>query len=314
MAPEAREALLGLQAATPETHFSENLVENLIALYCYCLELEAPEECQRIVLYLLTKYQALIAPDAEKLPHLLSKHPERVLPLIKMMWSAAGKSLSLPLDPYEPVPTVASQCMSVKHSIEVLFDAREEGDFDLVITATKHEYKAHSYVLYAGWPYFRLMYDTGMRERHAHRLELGTATGGILPEVLELIIELCYHPDALETMDKRVDAILALHILHSAMYLRTSDTPTTAVEGLLQVAQHQAIHDVKLDNCIAVFKQATDFLAAEVALAAEKIIVEELATVLASDDYRKQLAALPQEMQLHLLWKSAHKLTGVPAK
>lgn len=193
-------------------------VEELVQLYCYSLDLNPFDEGQHVALYLLQKHKAALASYTKRLPELLGKHANKLMGLMQVLQATGNAEPTAPIT--AQMLGAISDFMTVKDALRKLYEQHEKGDFEIAIKGTDQKLRAHSFVLYALWPYFRLLFDTNMKEKQQMRLELPAVgqDGGISLEMLELIVELCYNPDALS--EERVNEALALDALAIAnLYL-----------------------------------------------------------------------------------------------
>lgn len=313
MTPYAMSLLSRLQrypALTADRSTSVN-IEELMQMYCYSLDLSPFEEGRQVVLYLLQKHKAALVPHMERLPEMLGRHSAKLMELMRVLIAAENQ----PNPPISHMVATKGNFLSVKDALHKLYDGRQRGDFELAIKGTNKKLRAHSYVLYASWPYFRHMFDANPKEKEQMRLELPGAgqDGGISWELLELIVELCYRPEVLQKQRERVHAALALDVLAIAnLYLLDHDgdeqkKSTGALDGLVELAQCQVVSGLTVDVCVEVFTKATEYGLEETAEAARNMIVNNIKILMADPNRRKEIRSLPTDVQLDLLWSCVTK-------
>jgi hypothetical protein len=248
-----------------------------------------------------------VQPHLESVPQWLGNHAIQFIQLMK--------ELLVPFDTLKP-PITADMLASkgnflgLAESIDALYRTRQNGDFEIVIKGSKAKAeRVHSFVMYAMWPYFRHMYDAGMKEKHQGRLELPPfgEDGGMSPDVLQLIIELCYKPDALQTNAfERVTATVAMQILPIAqLYLADDENSEEPKQGafaqLVDLAQSQAVRGLTLDVCIHAYQQAIQYGLNLVADSALAMIVSNIKTLTANPERMAEFKALPSAILSELL-------------
>jgi hypothetical protein len=196
MKPHAFSLLARLQCypTTPAQKQKVN-VQELVQLYCYCLDLKPFEEGRQVALFLLQKHSTELKPHMASVPQWLGKHADAFINLIQDLIGAFDPT-KVPITP--SMLAEKGNFASVAAVLEALYAERASGDFDIIIKGAKPE-KVHSYVMYARWPYFRQMYDANMKEKRQGKLALPASNedGGMAPELLQLIIALCYKPNML---------------------------------------------------------------------------------------------------------------------
>jgi hypothetical protein len=134
--------------------------------------------------------------------------------------------------------------LSLEETLMKLYESRGDADFEIKIKGSETREKVHSFVMYSNWPYFRTMYDAGLKEKSEHRLELPSVgdDGGMVPDVLQLIIELCYKPKmSKQDMMQLLDTDLASFILPVAgLYLENHENDSKGVlDYLVEAASSQ---------------------------------------------------------------------------
>jgi hypothetical protein len=284
--------------------------QDLVETYAYCLDLNPFDEGHMAMLYLLQKNAMQLRPHMKSVPQWLGKHADTFIDLVQ--------DLMVPFDTLE-LPITAEMLaakgnfLGLAETFEALYRIRHDGDFEISIKGDEAE-MVHSFVLYAMWPYFRQMYDAGMKEKREGRLELPAfgEDGGMSPEVLQLIIELCYNPDKLQTnADEGISAVIAMQILPIAqMYLAGDAGPEESKHGiftqLVDLAQAQVTGGLTLDSCIQVYQQGLYYGLDRVSESAGNMIVSNIKSLMATPERMAEFKALPAAILLQLFQTCAN--------
>jgi hypothetical protein len=223
-------------------------IQDLVQLYCYSLDLSPFDAGQKVAVYLLQKHIALLRPHMKSLPQWLGKHSDKLMDLVQ--------AFAVPVD--SVAAPITSQMIATKgnflplaDTLVKLYSERHKADFEITIKKTGICEKVHSYVMYSMWPYFRHMYDANTKEKQQRRLELPAVgeDGGMSPQILQLIIEMCYKPGMKDLRQRLSDAATAMQILSiSNLYLVNHDDDAVGTfDGLLALAQRQTTSGINAD-------------------------------------------------------------------
>eukprot|EP01122_Echinamoeba_exundans_P010659 TRINITY_DN4039_c0_g1_i1.p1 TRINITY_DN4039_c0_g1~~TRINITY_DN4039_c0_g1_i1.p1 ORF type:complete len:727 (-),score=127.65 TRINITY_DN4039_c0_g1_i1:201-2381(-) len=278
-------------------------VDDLVSLYCYCLELSPFEEGQKVVRKLLQRNRSALSPLMKQMPQLLGKFEDYLLDLM---------ALVVMDDP--PVSLVHQEAssnsfFSLETALQRLHETRnKDGDFDIVVSGHEPQ-RVHAFVLYSTWPYFAHMMDAGMRETSQRRLTLPPPDedGGMHPDALSLILEIAY------TKKFEVGKLsneLALSLLSVAgLYLQGHETNSAdnIFRKLIHSAEKKVLLGIDQKTCIDIFKAATDLQIYNAAQKAKEVIVANFKSIIADPANEKKLKALPSELQCQILWKVVGK-------
>jgi hypothetical protein len=306
MKPHAMSLLSTLQQYPSSSTLSKQVdAKELVNLYRYSLDLHPFDLGHKVATYLLQKHKEHLAPHTASLQQWLGAHEAKFLSLVQLLLLPNDK-LSEPITA-EMLSSAKGNLLSVEETLIKLYECRGQGDFEIKIKGSKTAERVHSYVLYANWPYFRAMYDTGLKEKREGCLELPGVgeDGGMALEVLQLLIELCYKPDMPpQDLKKRLNAAVAMHVLSAAdLYSRNHEDGSDGVlDKLVELADTQVANGLTLDVCINVFKQATSYGLDEIAERAREMISQNIKALLADPKHRKEIRSLPSDMQWDLVW------------
>jgi hypothetical protein len=260
-------------------------IDQIVELYCYSLELQPFQHGLDVAIYLLKKRRTEI--EVKKLPELLGPHAGKLMDLMQILITTTS---DIPA-PLVPPHLDGRKYLSLSETVQVLYDERNEtGDFVIAIFGSSTSFRVHSFAMYSSWPYFKMMYDSGFKEKQEHRLVLPLSSS-----MLELIIELCYRPEALGSVKQHLDAQSAIEIVaHADLYF----------DRLVTVAEQIAISGLNVHVCIQVFQKATAYGLADTAAAARQMIVTNIRALIRNPQRKKEIKSLPANLQLELLWSS----------
>jgi hypothetical protein len=276
-------------------------IQDLVQLYCYSLDLSPFDAGQKVAVYLLQKHIALLRPHMESLPQWLGKHSDKLMELVQA-FVAPVDSVAAPIT--SQMIATKGNFLPLADTLVKLYSERHKANFEITIKKTDICEKVHSYVMYSMWPYFRHMYDANTKEKQQHRLELPAVgdDGGMSPQVLQLIIEMCYKPSMKDLTQRVSDVATAMQILLIAnLYLINHDDGAEGTfDRLIASAQHKIDTGLNADVCIDVFKQATALGLVDVANSARKVIFTNIGTLLSTPIHHDALRKLSQEMLFEL--------------
>jgi hypothetical protein len=298
-----------LEAFQPDPDPQKAAAE-LIGLYCYSLDLGNFIDGEKVAMYLLQKHRKLIASQAAQIQTLLGRHGNRFLDLVTMF--RANAEASSPLETLQCASSgQRSSSSSIGESLAKLHATRQKSaDFTIVIKG-RCARKVHAFVMHSAWPYFRHMFDAGLKEKKERCLSLPhiDEDGGMDEKVLDLIIEVAYNRDLLwkrKQLRDKVNVELALQVLSVAeLYLRAHDGEENIVGKLVDECAKFALDDDA--HCIKVFSIASEFGMADIAAKAKRKIMSKLPALKKVDSTRHEIESLPKELVLDLLFSYCDK-------
>jgi hypothetical protein len=272
----------------------------LIGLYCYSLDLPNFVDGEKIAMYLLQKHRKLIAPQTAQIQTLLGRHSNRFLDLVTMFIDNA-EAIS-PLQTLQCASSDRSPSNSIGESLAKLHASRQKtGDFTIVIKGQRAR-KVHAFVMHSAWPYFRRMFDAGLKEKQERRLSLPQIgeDGGVDEEVLDLIIELGYYRDLVQRTEQlrgKLSVGLALQILSiSELYLQSDAGETNIYTTLVEECTQFAFEDD--DHCLKAYRLAIELKMDNFASQAKQSVLRKFPKLAKEPATKQQTEALPKK-QLH---------------
>jgi hypothetical protein len=273
-------------------------MQDLVELYCYSLDLSPFEVGHKVAVYLLHKHKAQL--QVQQVRQWLGKHSGT--------WDDLTQEFFAPFRDAECPITLQmiaekGNFLSVADTLAKLYDERHKADFEITIKKSHVREKVHSYVMYAMWPYFRSMYDASTKQRRRLELPAVGEDGGMSPQILQLIIEICYKYNVRDVTQRVIDADLAMQILSIAnlYFVKHENDSMGTFDGLIALSQDLVISGLNEDVCIDVFKQASVLGLADVALHARRVIFDNIKTLLATPARYDELQSLSQQMLMDLL-------------
>jgi hypothetical protein len=296
------QCLKKLEAVQPDQDPHKATAE-LIGLYCYSLDLANFDDGEKIAMYLLQKHRQLIAPQAAQIQTMLGRHGHRFFDLVTMFIAQVEASSPLPTLQAESSET-NSTSFSVGEALIKLYSARQKtGDFTIQIKGRRAR-KVHAFVMHSAWPYFRHMFDAGLKEKQERRLSLPyiDEDGGVDEKALDLIIEVAYNRDLIwqrKQLRPKLSVELALQLLSvSELYLRAHDGETNIFGKLVDECAKFALEDD--DHCIKVFNIASEFGMTDIAARAKARIISKLPALTSEESAKQEIEQLPKEHVLDL--------------
>jgi hypothetical protein len=281
-----------------------------------------------LALYLLRKHKNSL--PVKQLPALMKDHTEYMMDLMAELLSTDNANSNAP-PIFKPQ---SGKCKSLTDTLVRLYKTREGADFNIVLkghndnTSNSSPMRCHSFVLHARWPYFRAMFDAGMREMQRATLELPSVgeDGGMHSLVMQAILDVIYlgavQPNTIELFNPAV----ALQLLSvQELYLSSfnakeqkqengggggggngdgdGDAMASAFLSLIEWATQLVDRGLNVDNCVEVYKTALEMQVEEVAERSKVVIVANIKRLMANPNHSAAILSLPHDVQLPLLWK-----------
>eukprot|EP01122_Echinamoeba_exundans_P008459 TRINITY_DN2809_c0_g1_i2.p1 TRINITY_DN2809_c0_g1~~TRINITY_DN2809_c0_g1_i2.p1 ORF type:complete len:647 (+),score=123.06 TRINITY_DN2809_c0_g1_i2:57-1943(+) len=271
-------------------------LEELLEIYCYCLDLNPFDEGMDVVINLLRKRRSEIGTQATRIPLLLGKHSDKALEFMGLVMSRQEEK------PNAQTQTGADRPPSgdLEQCLDSMFTTKVDADFEIAINGEQESIIAHSFVLYARWPYFRHMFDSDLRHQEQRRLVIAgpNTEGGIPKHVLGAIIKFLYMGK--EPAESDLDANGALQLLAvSGLYLSRDDEPQL-FKSLVSWSSDRVNESLTLYNAVEVFRMAADLKLDQVAACAKGLIVENIQRFMKNDKRSNELKSLPSELLFQL--------------
>jgi hypothetical protein len=292
-------------------------INDVLAMYTRSLDL-CYDAGTKLALYLLRKHKNDL--PVKQLDVLMKGH--NVMDLIAELLST-DNSNAPPI--FKPQP---GKCKSLADTLVRLYETREGADFNIVLKghndnkSNSPPMRCHAFVLHARWPYFRAMFDAGMRETQRAKLELPGVgeDGGMHPLVLQAILDVIYLGAVQPNTIKLFNPAVALQLLSvQGLYLSSFDAKeqkqenggggsvcdamASAFLSLIEWATQLVDRGLNVDNCVEVYKTALEMQGEVMAERSMVLIVANIKRLVANPKHSAAILSLPHDVQLPLLWK-----------
>jgi hypothetical protein len=298
-------------------------INDVLAMYTRSLDLRY-DAGTKLALYLLRKHKNDL--PVKQLPVLMKDHTEYMMDLMAELLPTNNANSNAP-PIFKPQ---SGKCKSLADTLVRLYETREGADFNIVLkghndnTSNSSPMRCHAFVLHARWPYFRAMFDAGMREMQRAKLELPGVgeDGGMHPLVLQAILDVIYLGAVQPNTIKLFNPAVALQLLSvQELYLSSfdakeqkqengggggdgvGDAMASAFSSLIEWATQLVDRGLNVDNCVEVYKTALEVQAEEVAERSKVLIVANIKRLMANPKHSAAILSLPHDVQLPLLWK-----------
>jgi hypothetical protein len=303
-------------------------INDVLAMYTRSLDLRY-DAGTKLALYLLRKHKNDL--PVKQLPVLMKDHTEYMMDLVAELVPTNNANFNSP-PIFKPQ---SGKCKSLTDTLVRLYETREGADFNIVLkghndnTPNSAPMRCHAFVLHARWPYFRAMFDAGMREMQRAKLELPGVgeDGGMHPLVMQAILDVIYLGAVQPNTIKLFNPAVALQLLSvQELYLSSfdakeqkqengggdggdgdgdgdGDATASAFLSLIEWATQLVDRGLNVDNCVEVYKTALEMQVEEVAERSKSLIVANIKLLMANPKHSAAILSLPHDVQLPLLWK-----------
>lgn len=250
---------------------------------------------------------------SKKFPELLKNHSDCLFELVQFLLE--GNQLPLPTK-HEGDESAPVAPKSLNECLQTLLKTKNGSDFEILIGSDKkHKFACHSFVLYARWPYFKRLLDSGMSETKSKKLSL-PAPGkdcGMPPVFLRAILEVCYQGNLSSELRKDLSPSVAMQALATRdLYVDDSEDEQEerTFKHLIHFCQQQADSGLSVENCVDTYKVALELGVDAMAQKAKQLFVNNIKNVMKNPSQIETLFSLRESEQISLLWQAVFVISS----